>query len=176
MEPASVFKSNKSQAVRPPKPVALPESVTRVDMIALGRARLIVPAGEAWDFWFDTEGVSDDFMDTREQPADQERGALRACSSACSTHIVIHVIKNCPQAARERFTRHQGQIAIFTVTRMERVYGAEKSSQPERNLRDIEGLAARLAVLPWDEAAAIHTGQIRAELARTGTPSVPTSR
>lgn len=89
------------------------------------------------------------------------------------TNIAIYVIKNRPQRARERFTRHQGQIAMSTVTLMELVYGAEKSSQPERNLRDIEGLAARLAVLPYDEAAATHTGQIRAELARAGTPIGP---
>lgn len=76
MEQASVFKSNKSQAVRLPKPVALPDSVTRVDVIALGRARLIVPAGEAWDSWFDGEGASGDFMDQREQPAAQERERL----------------------------------------------------------------------------------------------------
>lgn len=76
MEQASVFKSNKSQAVRLPKPVALPESVTRVDVIALGQARLIAPAGQAWDSWFDAEGVSDDFMSARDQPADQERSAL----------------------------------------------------------------------------------------------------
>lgn len=89
------------------------------------------------------------------------------------TNIAIYVIKNRPQVARERFTRHQGQIAISTITLMELVYGAEKSSQPERNLRDIEGLAARLTVLPYDEAAATHTGQIRAELARSGTPIGP---
>ena len=76
MEQASVFKTNKSQAVRLPKPVALPDSVTRVDVIALGRARLIVPAGEAWDSWFDGEGVSSDFMAEREQSAPQERDAL----------------------------------------------------------------------------------------------------
>ena len=46
MENASVFKSNTSQAVRLPKRVALPDSVKRVDIIPLGRARLIVPEGE----------------------------------------------------------------------------------------------------------------------------------
>ncbi len=76
MEQASVFKSNKSQAVRLPKPVALPESVTKVDVIPLGRARLIVPAGEAWDSWFDGPGVSHDFLPEREQPPAQERGEL----------------------------------------------------------------------------------------------------
>lgn len=76
MEKASVFKSNQSQAVRLPKSVALPESVKKVDVIVLGRARLIAPEGEAWDSWFDSEGVTDDFMEDRDQPADQERDSL----------------------------------------------------------------------------------------------------
>ena len=76
MERASVFKSNKSQAVRLPKPVALPKSVTKVDIIPLGRSRLITPAGEAWDSWFDGESVSDDFLCEREQPGDQELDTL----------------------------------------------------------------------------------------------------
>lgn len=73
MERAGVFVSNKSQAVRLPKAVALPESVKQVDIIVLGRARLIVPAGEVWDSWFEGEGVSDDFMNERDQPEHQER-------------------------------------------------------------------------------------------------------
>ena len=76
MERASVFKSNKSQAVRLPKPVSLPETVKQVDIIRLGRARLIVPAGEAWDSWFDGDGVTGDFMTEREQPSDQAREEL----------------------------------------------------------------------------------------------------
>jgi len=59
-----------------PKDVALPESVKRVDIIQVGRGRLIMPAGEGWDSWFDEEGVTDDFMASREQPADQEREAV----------------------------------------------------------------------------------------------------
>lgn len=73
MERAGVFKSNTSQAVRLPKAVALPDSVKKVDIVQLGRSRLIAPAGEAWDSWFDGEGVSDDFMCDRDQPVDQER-------------------------------------------------------------------------------------------------------
>lgn len=45
MENASVFKSNTSQAVRLPKRVALPDSVKRVDIISLGRARLYSARG-----------------------------------------------------------------------------------------------------------------------------------
>jgi len=73
MKQASIFKSNRSQAVRIPKPIALPDSVKKVDIIPLGNARLIVPAGQAWDSWFDAQGVSEDFMQTRNQPMPQIR-------------------------------------------------------------------------------------------------------
>ena len=73
MERAGVFISNKTQAVRLPKAVALPETVKQVDIVALGRSRLIAPAGEAWDSWFEGEGVSSDFMNERDQPEPQER-------------------------------------------------------------------------------------------------------
>ena len=76
MKSGAVFKSNTSHAIRLPKDLALPESVKRVDIIPVGRGRLIVPVGEGWDSWFDDEGVPDDFMASREQPADQEREAL----------------------------------------------------------------------------------------------------
>ena len=56
---------------------------------------------------------------------------------------------------------------------MELIYGAEKSSNPERNLAAVEDLAARLEVLTYDRNAAAHTGQLRAELARLGTPIGP---
>ena len=71
-----VFKSNKSQAVRLPKPVALPESIKEVDIVAVGNSRLITPAGSSWDNWFDGPGVSEDFMTARGQPADQQRETL----------------------------------------------------------------------------------------------------
>ena len=76
MARSSVFMNNKSQAVRLPKPVALPESVKKVDIVKVGRARVITPAGESWDEWFGHDGVSDDFMAEREQPDDQERESL----------------------------------------------------------------------------------------------------
>ncbi|KJK09133.1 MULTISPECIES: type II toxin-antitoxin system VapB family antitoxin [Pseudomonas] len=73
MEQGAVFKSNRSQAVRLPKSVALPEDVKRVDVVAVGRTRIISPAGETWDSWFEGPSVSADFMAEREQPTDQER-------------------------------------------------------------------------------------------------------
>ncbi|MBK5536930.1 antitoxin [Pseudomonas sp. TH05] len=73
MEQGSVFKSNRSQAIRMPKAAALPEDVTRVDIVSIGRSRIITPAGESWDSWFDEDSVSDDFMSDRDQPAEQIR-------------------------------------------------------------------------------------------------------
>ena len=73
----TIFKSNRSQAVRLPKAVALPDDVKHVDVIAVGRTRVITPANEAWDEWFSGQAASADFMAEREQPADQQREALR---------------------------------------------------------------------------------------------------
>lgn len=73
MTQTTVFKSNRSQAVRLPKAVALPEDVKQVDVVVVGRSRIITPAGEAWDSWFDGPGVSADFMVERDQPPVQER-------------------------------------------------------------------------------------------------------
>jgi antitoxin VapB len=71
-----VFKSNKTQAVRLPKAVAFDESVSEVEIIAVGNMRIITPVGETWDQWFDGPGISDDFLCNREQPEDQQREAL----------------------------------------------------------------------------------------------------
>ena len=89
------------------------------------------------------------------------------------TNICIFTIKNKPQIVREAFNLHDGQLCISAVTLMELIYGAEKSATPEKNLAVIEGLAARLQVLPFDNEAAAHTGMIRSELAKAGTPIGP---
>lgn len=76
MEKASVFRSNKSQAVRLPKSVAFPEDVKRVDVVAIGKTRIITPEGTSWEEWFAGETVSDDFMVERDQPSEQLREGL----------------------------------------------------------------------------------------------------
>lgn len=72
----TIFMSNRSQAVRLPKAVALPDGVRHVEIVAVGRTRIITPKGEAWDTWFDESSVSADFMAEREQPAAQIREAF----------------------------------------------------------------------------------------------------
>jgi antitoxin VapB len=71
-----LFKSNRSQAVRLPREVAFPKSVKEVEVTAIGRKRIIAPAGQSWDDWFEASGVSSDFMTVRMQPEDPVRDPL----------------------------------------------------------------------------------------------------
>ena len=76
MERGSVFMTNRTQAIRLPKSMRLPDGVTSVDIVRRGRAWVIVPSNEGWAEWFEGETVSDDFMAERDQPEAQERDAL----------------------------------------------------------------------------------------------------
>jgi antitoxin VapB len=74
MTSSTVFTSNRSQAVRLPKAVAFPEGVHHVDILKIGRSRVIVPQGKRWDDLFSNgPRASDDFMVGREQPAPETR-------------------------------------------------------------------------------------------------------
>ncbi|WP_416398414.1 type II toxin-antitoxin system tRNA(fMet)-specific endonuclease VapC [Allohahella sp. A8] len=89
------------------------------------------------------------------------------------TNIAIYTIKNKPSEVREAFKAHDGQMCISAISLMELIYGAEASAAVDRNLRDIEGFAARVEVLQYDNDAAVHTGQLRAELKKIGRPIGP---
>ena len=71
-----IFKSNQTQAVRLPKAVAFPEEVRDVVITAVGSTRVIAPADQSWDAWFDGDKVSDDFMRDSKKPTMQERESL----------------------------------------------------------------------------------------------------
>lgn len=67
---SSLFKSNRSQAVRLPKQIAFPETVKQVAIRKVGKARIIVPADTAWDDFFDAPGID---LGERAQPEAQVR-------------------------------------------------------------------------------------------------------
>ncbi len=89
------------------------------------------------------------------------------------TNIVIYTMKNRPDHMKKVFNQHHGQMCISAITLGELVFGAEHSQQVERNLIDIEKMISRLDVLPFDDKAAYHFGQVRAELYRVGKPIGP---
>ena len=72
MQTARLFKNGRSQAVRLPK--AFRFSGDRVFIKRVGNAVVLVPYQEPWQSLFESlEQFSDDFMQDREQPAQQER-------------------------------------------------------------------------------------------------------
>lgn len=74
MNRTTVFISDHSQAVRLPEAVAFPEDVHQVDVLRIGRSRMIVPQGKRWDDLFiHGPQASEDFMSEREQQAPEER-------------------------------------------------------------------------------------------------------
>ena len=89
------------------------------------------------------------------------------------TNIVIYTMKNKPAEVRETFKKHSGRMCISTITYMELVYGAERSADVARNFSTLESFIARMDVLDLDASAAVHAGQIRAELAQLGQPIGP---
>jgi antitoxin VapB len=74
---STVFKTNRSQAVRLPKAVAFPEGVRDVEILKVGDSRIITPVGRRWsDFFLNGPSVSNDFMTERDDPPPEEREAL----------------------------------------------------------------------------------------------------
>lgn len=66
MTSSTVFTTNRSQVVRLPKAAAFPEGVHQVDILKIGRSRVIVPQGKRWDDLFlNGPRVSEDFMSER---------------------------------------------------------------------------------------------------------------
>ena len=77
MTRSTVFKSNRSQAVRLPKAVAFPDEVHQVEIVKLGYSRLISPVGKRWDDLFlNGPRASEDFMADRDQPSAEERESI----------------------------------------------------------------------------------------------------
>ncbi|CAK8721851.1 Ribonuclease VapC [Candidatus Electronema halotolerans] len=85
------------------------------------------------------------------------------------TNIAIYVIKRRPIAVLALFNRHAGQMCVSSITFAELLHGAEKSAKPEHNLQQVEDFVSRLEVLEYGRKAAVHYGEIRADLERKGT-------
>ena len=85
------------------------------------------------------------------------------------TNICIYIIKRHPKQVIEHLrTLLVGDVAISAITLAELEYGAAKSSRPEQNREALIAFTAPLEVLPFDDNASLHYGEIRAELERSG--------
>ena len=70
MTRTTLFRSNRSQAVRLPKDVAFPDDVRHVTVRRDGNQRIVVPADRVWDDFFAQSGAD---LGGRDQPVVQER-------------------------------------------------------------------------------------------------------
>jgi antitoxin VapB len=77
MSIGTVFVNNRTQAVRIPLDMRLPEGVQKVDIRAKGKERIIAPLGQSWDsFFLGGPAVSEDFLPERADQHQAEREAL----------------------------------------------------------------------------------------------------
>lgn len=77
MSITTVFTNNRSQAVRLPADVRLPEGVKKVQVRARGMDRIISPVGHTWDeFFMHGPQESDDFMAERATQEQSQREAF----------------------------------------------------------------------------------------------------
>ena len=69
----TLFRTNRSQAIRLPKDVAFPDSVREVAILRDGARRVIVPANAIWDDFFEAPATD---LGGRDQPQAEEREAF----------------------------------------------------------------------------------------------------
>lgn len=67
---ASLFKSNRNQAVRIPKDMEFPEGIKQLIVRRVGKALIFTPPENLWDDFFDEPGID---LGPRDQPPAQER-------------------------------------------------------------------------------------------------------
>jgi len=87
------------------------------------------------------------------------------------TDTCSYAIRGACDALDARLAREKpGTLAISAVTRAELLFGVEKRGNPRTLSRVVHGFLDRIAVVPWDAAAADHFARLRAVLERGGTP------
>jgi len=85
------------------------------------------------------------------------------------TDIAIELLRKRDASLRDRW-RAAGPTAASTVSLFELRFGAARSSDTAGNDLAVDELAAAVDFLDLDADAAAHAGDIRADLARRGTP------
>ena len=86
------------------------------------------------------------------------------------TNLCIRVLRDRPAGLRPRFNQAAGRLCVSTIVLTELLHGAARSARPDAGRRTVEAFAERLEVLAFDETAAAHAADIRADLERRGLP------
>ncbi len=87
------------------------------------------------------------------------------------TNICIYIINQRPGTVLKRFLEYKvGDIGLSAITLSELRYGAGKSRYRAKNTAALDEFIIPLEVIPFDEAAALAYGDLRAALETAGTP------
>ena len=87
------------------------------------------------------------------------------------TNICIYLIKQKPPEILQRFNTNQvGDLGISSITVAELEFGVQKSQFTQKNQQALEQFLIPLNIVNFDRAAAIIYGDLRATLAKQGTP------
>lgn len=94
---------------------------------------------------------------------------MSAARYLLDANICIYIRRQHPLSLLRRFQLlPEGHAAISVIVYGELLYGAEKSSNRDRDLGLLKELLADIAILPLPETAAQTYGAIRAQLAANG--------
>lgn len=86
----------------------------------------------------------------------------------------IRILNKRSLALVERLAQHQpAQIRLSSIVKAELLFGARRSARVDDNLELLASFFAPFVCLPFDDRCAESYGQIRATLARLGTPIGP---
>ncbi len=85
------------------------------------------------------------------------------------TDICSYIMREKPLEVLRRFNGlEMEQFSISIITYAEFMYGIENSPNSKKHRVTVEKFILHVDILPWDQAAAEHYGQIRAELQKKG--------
>jgi tRNA(fMet)-specific endonuclease VapC len=89
------------------------------------------------------------------------------------TDTCIALIKKHPGALKKLRGKSIGQVGLSAITLGELAFGADKSSRPKDAHEGLREFLLALEIAAFDDQSALRYGEVRASLARRGTPIGP---
>ena len=84
------------------------------------------------------------------------------------SNLCIHAMRNPDSKVLAKLDAHEGEICISSIVFHELIHGADKSRRPEHHRQRIADFVDGLDLIEFDAAAADHSGNIHAVLAKAG--------
>jgi tRNA(fMet)-specific endonuclease VapC len=88
--------------------------------------------------------------------------------SMLDTSICIKAMRKGGEVLQAKLKADRDALCLSTIVLNELYVGAELSARPDHHMVMVTELAARLSVLDFDDSAARHSADIRADLTRKG--------